>query len=115
MAKPQFIMSGEEGKFTFLFKGPNHEILLTSEHFEIRQSCVSAVVACKLHAQVERNFQKLKTRSGKYFFNLRTVSKEIIATSPEYDTLGHRELAIQTIKTYANDAELIDRTGAAEA
>jgi uncharacterized protein YegP (UPF0339 family) len=86
------------------------EILLESDKFKVKQACVSAIVGCKLQSSSDRNFQRLKSKSGAYYFNLRLKNREILARSQDHGSHYLREMVIDTIKEVIKDSFIEDQS-----
>ena len=55
-------------------------------------------------------FEISKDKSGKFRFHLRAANGEIIAASQGYETRASAEKGIESIKTSAPDAKVVDLT-----
>ncbi len=55
-------------------------------------------------------FEISKDKSGKYRFHLKAANGEIIAASQAYDTRAGAEKGIQSVKTSAPVAKVVDLT-----
>lgn len=111
MRKSKFVIfNANEGECQFHLIDPEGNLLLTSDGFKVKQSCISTIVSAKLHGRSERNFQKLKTKEGGYYVNLRSKHHEVLATSPSYSSPILRESAIELMKNGIQSAILEDRT-----
>ena len=55
-------------------------------------------------------FEICKDKAGKFRFHLKAANGEIIAASQGYDTKGSAEKGIESIKTNAPGAKVVDQT-----
>ena len=55
-------------------------------------------------------FEISKEKSGKFRFHLKAANGEIIAASQGYETRASAEKGIESIKTSAPDAKVVDLT-----
>jgi uncharacterized protein YegP (UPF0339 family) len=55
-------------------------------------------------------FEISKDKSGKYRFHLKAANGEIIAASQGYETRASAEKGIESVKTSASDAKVVDLT-----
>lgn len=51
-----------------------------------------------------------KSKNGKFYFYLRAVNMEIIATSEMYETVAAARKGIESVRTNASKAMIIDMT-----
>ena len=56
------------------------------------------------------NFEIHKSDDGQFYFTLKTVNNEIIATSEMYTTKENCQNGIDSVKTNAPNAEIVDNT-----
>jgi uncharacterized protein len=55
-------------------------------------------------------FEISKDKSGKFRFHLKAANGEIIAASQGYETRASAEKGIESVKTSASDAKVVDLT-----
>lgn len=55
-------------------------------------------------------FEISKDKSGKYRFHLKAANGEMIAASQGYETKANAEKGIESVKTNAPDAKVVDLT-----
>jgi uncharacterized protein YegP (UPF0339 family) len=55
-------------------------------------------------------FEISKDKAGKFRFHLKAANGEIIAASQAYDTLASAEKGIESVKTNAPGAKVVDLT-----
>ena len=58
------------------------------------------------NAQVDTRFDRLESKNGKYYFNLKATNGQIIGTSQMYESVASRDNGIASVTTNAPDAEL---------
>ena len=64
----------------------------------------------KKNSQVEDRFDKLESKKGKYYFNLKATNGQIIGTSEMYESTASRDNGIASVAKNAPDAETDDQT-----
>ena len=55
-------------------------------------------------------FEISKDKAGKFRFHLKAANGEIVAASQAYDTKAGAEKGIESVKTNASDAKVLDLT-----
>lgn len=75
--------------------------LLTSEGFPDEISAVDSVEEIKAALQFESNFKKMKTMTGGHYFTLTGKIRNIIGTSPSYESESELDRAISLVKRLA--------------
>ena len=56
------------------------------------------------------NFEIKKSEDGQFYFTLKAVNNEIIATSEMYTSKQNCQNGIESVKTNAPNAEIVDTT-----
>jgi uncharacterized protein YegP (UPF0339 family) len=111
MGKSKFeIKKRTNGEFMFNLKAGNGEIILTSEGYESKQGCENGIDSVKTNAPDDDNYDRKKSSNSKYYFTLKAGNGEIIGKSEMYETTQGRDNGIESVKTNAPNAEVIDLT-----
>lgn len=90
--------SEKNKEFYFHFKNGDQTIL-NSEGYSRKSNCENGINSVKKHAGIDKYYELKKSRSGKYFFNLKARNTKIIGTSPMFATEALRNAAIELLKT----------------
>lgn len=78
-AKYEIFKSERNNEFYFHLKAAgNSEIILQSEGYTRKASCLGGIESVKKNSQNEDNFDRLVAKNGEYYFNLVAGNGEII-------------------------------------
>ena len=62
----------------------------------------------KKNSQEDARFEKLDSKNGKPYFNLKATNGQVIGTSELYESVAARDNGIESVKKNAPDAEVIE-------
>ncbi len=105
--KFQVFKSTQNYQYYYRLKAANGEIILNSEGYTTKQSCLSAISSVKIHSPYD-NYYERKDAYVNYTFNLKSNNGEIIGRSENYTTLQGREIGISAVKKDAPTAPTED-------
>ena len=97
-------------KYSFNLKAGNGEIILTSEVYEQKSSAQNGIESVKKHAPDDANYERKTSVSNQPYFVLKASNKQIIGTSEMYSSTTSRENGIQSVKSNAPTASVVDLT-----
>lgn len=111
MNNPKFeIFKAKNGEFYFRFKAGNGKIIILSEGYVGKPSCVNGIESVKRNAPTDNRYERID-KTDDYRFNLKAENGQVIARSSEgYTTKIARENAIDVVKTEAPHAPTDDQT-----
>jgi uncharacterized protein len=109
MQNPKFSIfkSSTSSQYYFRLRTGNGEIILSSESYIQKQSCVNAIAAVKINAVIDARYER-KDASLTYRFNLKGANGKIIGTSEIYTSYSGRENGINAVKKDAPYAPVED-------
>lgn len=107
-AKFEIYASGSQ--FRFRLKAGNGEKILGSEAYSTKQSCKNGIESVKSNAPIDSRYDKKTSVNNKYYFNLKAANYEIIGTSEMYETSAGRDKGIESVKSNAPTASVVDLT-----
>lgn len=113
MNKPKFelFQSKKNDEFYFHLKAAgNSEIILDSEGYTTKASCLNGIESVKENSQEEDNFDLLQAKNGEYYFNLVAGNGEVIGNSETYKSKQGRDNGIESVMRNAPIAEVVDLT-----
>ena len=85
-------------KFMFNLKAENHQVILTSQVYEQKQSALDGIASVRANGPFSKNFEhKLSTASEPYFV-LKAQNGEIIGTSQMYSSQAAAEAGIASVQ-----------------
>jgi uncharacterized protein YegP (UPF0339 family) len=102
------IKTGTNGQYYFSLKAGNSEKILSSEGYITKASCNTGIDSVKANAKDDSKYTKLTATNGKYYFNLKATNGQIIGTSEMYESSSGRDNGIESVKTNAPGASVIE-------
>lgn len=110
-AKYEIFKSERNNEFYFHLKAAgNSEIILQSEGYTRKASCLGGIESVKKNSQNEDNFDRLVAKNGEYYFNLVAGNGEIIGNSETYKSKQGRDNGIESVMRNAPVAVIVDLT-----
>ncbi len=97
------------GEFRFNLLASNGQVILSSEGYKRKDSCLNGIESVRRHSAEERFFERTIAANGKYHFNLKAANGEIIGTSQLYADTGGLEGGIASVRMHAPDAVVFQR------
>jgi hypothetical protein len=102
------IKTGSDGQYYFSLKADNGEKILSSEGYTSKASCQSGIDSVRANAKADGNYDRRTSSNGKYYFNLKAQNGQIIGTSEMYETSSGRDNGIESVKSNAPGAEVVE-------
>ena len=99
------------GEFQFHLKAGNGQIILSSEGYSARASCLNGVESVRKNSQDDSRYERKIASNDKPFFNLTATNGQVIGSSQMYADEAGRDNGIASVKSNAAEAELVDLTG----
>jgi hypothetical protein len=107
----KFVISKRKnGEFQFNLVAGNGEVILTSEGYASKPSCLNGVKSVMKNAGEVRRFESKVAKNGKFHFSLKASNGQVIGSSEMYDSQSTCENGIASVKKNAVDAKIEDRT-----
>ncbi|MCF0199925.1 MAG: YegP family protein [Bacteroidales bacterium] len=104
------ITTRKNGEFQFNLKASNGQVILSSQGYKTKASCLNGVESVKKNAQDEARFEKKVASNGKPFFNLLATNGQIIGSSQMYASETTMEQGIASVMKNAPDAPVVEVT-----
>ncbi len=98
------------GEFQFNLKAGNGQTILASEGYSSKSGCENGIESVRKNSQDDTKFDKKISGNGKYYFNLKSSNGQIIGSSEMYESSSARDNGIDSVKTNAKDAKVVDET-----
>jgi uncharacterized protein YegP (UPF0339 family) len=102
------ISKGSDGRFMFNLKATNHEIILTSQMYESKESAEEGISSVKKNAALSERYEELVGTDGRPYFVLHAANKLVIGRSEMYSSREAMHKGIESVKRNAPDAEILD-------
>lgn len=103
------IKKDKAGEFRFNLKARNGQVILSSEGYKAKPSCMNGIESVRKNSQSDELFERKKTATG-HRFNLKSTNGQIIGTSEVYTTINAMENGITSVKKNAPDAGIEDNS-----
>ena len=104
------ITKRSNGEFQFNLKAGNGQTILTSEGYTTKAACLNGIESVKTNSHDDGIFDRLESKSGKPYFNLKASNGQIIGASEMYESTSARDNGIASVKTNAPEASTDDQT-----
>ena len=107
----KFVISKRKnGEFQFNLVAGNGEIVLTSEGYASKPSCMNGVKSVMKNAADVKRFESKAAKNGKFHFNLKASNGQVIGSSEMYDSQSTCENGIASVKKNVVGAKIEDKT-----
>jgi len=106
------ITNRKNGDFQFNLKASNGQVILTSQGYKTKATCLNGVESVKKNSQDENRFEKKVAADGSPFFNLMATNGQIIGSSQMYANEISMNNGIASVMNNAPEAEIVDLTEA---
>ncbi|NDV69786.1 YegP family protein [Dysgonomonas sp. 25] len=102
------ITKRKNGEFQFNLKASNGQVILSSEGYTAKDSCINGVNSVKRNATDDARYDRKVSSNGKPYFNLKASNGQIIGTSEMYESESSREKGIESVKKNAPTADVVE-------
>lgn len=93
--------SEKNGEFYFRLKAKNGEVILTSQGYKTKASCLNGVESVKKNAESKERFEIKEAKDGRVFFNLKATNGQIIGSSQMYKSESGMKNGIASVQKNA--------------
>ena len=104
------ISKRKNDEYQFNLKARNGEIILTSEGYTTKANCHKGIESVRINSQDDSRYDRRVAVNEKDYFVLKARNGEIIGKSQYYSSKSSMEIGINSVKTNAPTAEIIDET-----
>lgn len=104
------IYKRKNGEFQFNLLATNGQVILTSEGYNAKASCLNGVESVKKNAQEDSRFERKVASDGRFYFVLKASNGQVVGQSQMYASEDTRDAGIESVKRNAPDAEVVDET-----
>jgi uncharacterized protein YegP (UPF0339 family) len=102
-----FLISKRKNEeFQFVLKAGNGQVILASEGYSTKAACENGIESVRKNAQEEARFDKLESKNGKLYFNLKASNGQIIGNSEMYESEAARDNGIASVAKNAPEADI---------
>ncbi|MDY7396308.1 YegP family protein [Aureibaculum sp. 2210JD6-5] len=104
------IYNDKRGEFRFRLKAGNGQNILASEGYKAKSGCTNGIESVRNNSQDDKNYERLTSKSGSPYFNLKASNGQVIGNSEMYSSASAMENGIASVKTNAPKASVDDLT-----
>ena len=104
------ITKRKNDEFQFNLKAGNGQVILASEGYKAKASCLNGIESVRRNSQDDSKFDRKESSNGKPYFNLKATNGQIIGNSEMYESVASRDNGIESVKKNAPDATVDDQT-----
>lgn len=104
------ITKRKNGEFQYNLKASNGEVILTSEGYAAKASCLKGIASVKKNSTDDQRFDRKMSKNNKPFFTLKAKNGQIIGISEMYEDESARNNGIASVKKNAPSASIVDLT-----
>ena len=105
----KFVVSvRKNGEFQFNLKATNGQVILSSEGYAKKDSCLAGIESVRKNSQVESRFEVKVAKNGKPFFNLKATNGQIIGSSQMYASERTMKAGIASVMKNAPESPVVE-------
>ena len=93
------ITKSDKGRFSFVLKAGNNEVILRSEQYDSKAAANNGIVSVQTNSPDEARYERKDATDGRPYFNLKAGNHQIIGTSQMYASAATRDNGIVSVKT----------------
>jgi len=102
------IYKDKRGEFRFRLKASNGQAILTGEGYKAKAGCSNGIESVRKNSQDDSKFERLESKNGKPYFNLKASNGQVIGNSEMYSSTSGMENGIASVKKNAPNSEVDD-------
>ena len=103
---PYQISPTANGKFMFNLKAENHQVILTSQVYEQKQSALAGIESVQANGSDAKNFEQKVSIANEPYFVLKAQNGLIIGTSEMYSSEAAAAGGIASVQANASSTEI---------
>lgn len=98
------------GEFRFRLKASNGQVVLASQGYNTKAAAQNGVRSVQENSGLPARFEKSRTESGQFRFNLTAANRQIIGQGQGYKSAASRDKGILAVGRAAQGASVEDLT-----
>ena len=106
------IYKDKKGEFRFRLKASNGEIILVSEGYKSRTSCMNGIASVQKNGPNAGRYQAKLAKNGKHHFVLKAANHQVIGSSELFDSERNMMVGMESVQKNATTAAVEDLTKA---
>ena len=97
MAGKYEVLKSKNGKYHFNLKAANGQVVLSSQMYESKPSCLNGIESTKKNAGDDKHFERLTSAKGEPYFTLKATNGQVIGRSEMYASASSMENGIASV------------------
>ena len=110
--KFEIFQSDKNEKYYFNLKAKNGQVILSSQGYTTKANAKNGIESVRKNSQNDDLFETKEAANGKHFFTLLAANKQVIGKSQMYASKSGLDNGIDSVKTNAPEAEIVDLSAA---
>jgi len=110
MASFEVYQSGKKEEYRFRLKADNGQIILSSEGYTSKASCLNGIESVKKNSSNPKRFNTTTTPTGMFRFSLTAANNQIIGVSQNYRSESGCKNGIASVMKNAVKADILELT-----
>lgn len=110
MAGKFVITKGKDNKFYFNLKASNGQVILTSQGYKDKKSCLNGIDSVKKNSKTDSRFEVKKSTNDREYFVLNATNGQVIGKSQMYKSGSGCSNGKKSVATNAASAAVVDET-----
>jgi uncharacterized protein len=102
------IYKDKADEYRFRLKAGNGQTILASEGYSSKSGCTNGIDSVKSNAPTDARYERKQTASGKFMFTLKSTNGQVIGTSETYESEASTDNGIESVKTNAPEAAVVE-------
>lgn len=100
------ISATSNDKFMFNLKAENHQVILTSQVYEQKQSALDGIASVQVNGPDAKNFELLTSVANEPYFVLKAQNGLVIGTSQMYSSAAAAQTGIASVQANSPSVEI---------
>lgn len=102
------LTKNDKGRYSFVLKAGNDQVILRSEQYESKAAANNGIASVQTNCTNEARFARLVASDGRPYFNLRAGNSQVIGTSQMYADAAGRDSGIASVMANGPTATVKD-------
>ncbi len=111
MAGKFTVTQGKDQKFYFNLKAANGEVILQSQGYASKDTCLNGIESVRKNCIDPKHFEVKTAANGETYFVLNATNGQIIGKSETYKSKASCENGMASVTKNAPDAKLVEELG----
>jgi hypothetical protein len=100
------VKTTKAGKFHFVLKAGNGQVILSSQQYASKDTALNGIESVKKHATKDAAFERKTDKAGAPYFVLNADNGQVIGQSESYSSNSAMENGVESVKSNAPTATL---------